>query len=444
VNNPRLLRALGIWGVAAGIVNITIGGGIFRLPGSPEVAGRLGAAAPLAFVVCAIAMALIVLCIAEAGSRVAVTGGLYAYVEVAFGPFAGFIAGVLLWLGATMAFAAVATIFASSVGRVMPSLADPGAQAMLLLAVFALLAFVNILGIRQGSRVNTITAIAKIVPLLVLIVAGIFAVDPANLMWSDTPSAESVIRASIFLIFAFAGIESALLPTGEVRNPARTVPVAILAAMAVVTIIYIMLQIVAQGTLGPALVGSATPLADAAGRAMGPAGVAMISLGVILSTFGYLSGMTLAVPRALFALSRDGFLPAALSRVHSRWQTPWLAIFAQAALVYLLAITSGFELLAIIANGAILLVFLGAALATIQLRRRDVRAGGKPFRLPAGPLIPILASLVVIVLLSSVTLREWAVIAGVVAAATLLYVATRRFRERRRGLEVTAETEVIA
>jgi basic amino acid/polyamine antiporter, APA family len=443
VNNGRLLRALGTWGVAAGIVNITIGGGIFRLPGSPEVAGRLGAAAPLAYVVCAIAMGLIVLCIAEAGSRVAITGGLYAYVEVAFGRFAGFMTGVLLWLAGTMAFAAVATIFAASVGRIAPGVSGGDGRLILLLGAFALLATLNIIGVRQGSRLNTLTAIVKLLPLLLLIGVGIFAVDPANLMWSETPSAESVTRASIFLIFAFAGIESALMPSGEVRNPARTVPVAILTAMAVVTVIYILLQIVAQGTLGAALVGSSTPLADAAGKVMGSFGVGLISLGVILSTFGYLSGMTLAVPRALYALSRDGVLPAALSRVHSRWRTPWVAILVQMTVVFVLAVTSGFELLAIIANGAVLLVFLASAAATIQLRRRDVRAGGVPFRLPGGPAIPVLAGIVILILLSSVTLREWMVLVGVMVVSALLYLATARYRRAPRA-EASAEAEVVA
>src|ERR1051325_2914268 len=96
-SDSALVRVLGVWGLAAGIVNITIGGGIFRLPAG--VAAAVGAAAPLVYVVCAVAMGFIVLCFAEAGSRVSLTGGLYAYVEVAFGPIVGFIAGVLLWVG---------------------------------------------------------------------------------------------------------------------------------------------------------------------------------------------------------------------------------------------------------------------------------------------------------------------------------------------------------
>src|SRR5918994_4024114 len=127
-----LVRALGPWALAASIVNVTVGGGIFRLPAA--VAQSLGPAAPLAYLVCAAAMGLIVLCIAEAGSRVSLTGGPYAYVEVAFGPFVGFLAGVLLWLLGTFAVAAVSTVFADAVGALVPALASPAASAGALVA----------------------------------------------------------------------------------------------------------------------------------------------------------------------------------------------------------------------------------------------------------------------------------------------------------------------
>src|SRR5688500_12587312 len=127
-----LIRALGTWSLAAAIINVTIGGGIFRAPGSPELSGRLGAAAPVAYLVCALAMGLIVLCIAEAASRVSVTGGPYAYVEVAFGPFVGYLVGVFLWVTATTAFAAVTTIFADTAGRVAPGLSGVVGRSVLI------------------------------------------------------------------------------------------------------------------------------------------------------------------------------------------------------------------------------------------------------------------------------------------------------------------------
>jgi APA family basic amino acid/polyamine antiporter len=426
----QLVRALGTWSVAAAIVNITIGGGIFRAPGSPELSGRLGAAAPVAYLVCALAMGLIVLCIAEAASRVSVTGGPYAYVEIAFGSFVEYLVGVFLWVTATTAFAAVATIFADNAARVVPAVAGRGGRVALLAVVLLFFAATNIVGVRQGARVNVVATVVKLVPLLLLIAGGIFAVDPANLRWTAAPSATDVTRASIFLIFVFAGIESALVPSGEVREPSRTVPRAVFIAMAGVTLIYLLIQIVAQGVLGPALVGSPTPLTDAAGRVFGTWGASLLSAGVLLSTLGYLSGMMLAVPRALFAFGRDGFLPRKLASVHPRFHTPHVAIATQAVLVLALALTSGFEALVILANLSVLTVYLACCVAAWELRRRGVRGSGEPFRVPGGVAVPVVAGVVIVALLSSITGREWATFSAVAIIATALYFVTQGRRSR--------------
>ena len=170
-----LRRSIGTFALAASIVNVTIGGGIFRLPA--DMAATLGATAPIAYLLCAIAMGLIVLCMAEAGSRVSMTGGPYAYVEVAFGPFVGFLAGFLLWMLLTFAMAAVATVLAASLGALVPALASRAASAAVLVAIYAVFATINILGVERGARVNTALTIAKILPLLLLIVGGLFAID---------------------------------------------------------------------------------------------------------------------------------------------------------------------------------------------------------------------------------------------------------------------------
>jgi APA family basic amino acid/polyamine antiporter len=421
----HLVRAIGTWALAAAVVNITIGGGIFRAPASPELSGRLGAAAPLAYIVCALAMGLIVLCIAEAASRVSLTGGPYAYVEVAFGPFAGYLVGVLLWVTATTAFAAVATIFADNVARVVPVLSGGVGRAVVLGAVLLVFTGTNVVGVRQGARLNVVAAAIKLVPLLLLAIGGIFAIDEGYLRWSAAPRAADLSRSSIFLIFVFAGIESALVPSGEVREPERTVPRAVFIAMGIVTVIYLLIQVVAQGTLGPALVGTATPLTDAAGRVFGPWGAALLSTGVLLSTLGYLSGMMLAVPRALFAFGRDGFLPRAVASVHPRYRTPHVAIGIQAVLVYLLALTSGFERLVILANLSVLVVYFACCTASWQLRRRDVRSAGAPFRVPGGAVVPALACLVIVGLLSSITAREWGTLGLVVAVAVAVFFVAR-------------------
>jgi len=266
--------------------------------------------------------------------------------------------------------------------------------------------------------------VVKLVPLLLLIGAGSFAVDADNLRIGTAPGVADVARASIFLIFVFAGIESALMPSGEVRDPSRTVPRAVFVAMALVTLIYLLIQIVAQGVLGSELVGSPTPLTDAAGRVLGPWGASVLSAGVLLSTLGYLSGMMLAVPRALFAFGRDGFLPRAVASVHPRFHTPHVAIATQAALVFALALTSGFEALVILANLSELVVYMGCCVASWQLRRRDVRGTGAPFRVPGRGFVPVVACVLIVVLLSSITAREWMTFAAVAAIAIALYVAT--------------------
>jgi len=377
-----------------------------------------------------VAMGLIVMCIAEAGSRVSLTGGPYAYVELAFGPFFGFQAGVMLWVLGTYAVAAVATVFADNVATLIPALAGPIPRAALLIATFAIVGGVNMIGVSQGSRLNQITTVAKLAPLLLLIVVGVFSIQGENLAITTVPASGDVLRASIVLIFAFTGIETALVPSGEVQSPSRTVPRAIFVAMIGVTLLYVALQYVAQGVLGAALATSATPLADAAGIVLGPWGRTLLLIGVVVSTFGYLSGMALAVPRALYAFARDGFLPASIASVHPTWKTPHIAIVLQLAVTCTLAITSGFGSLAIIANVAALLVYFFCAVAALELRRRNVQSGGIPFRVPGAGVVPILACVVIIGMLTSITLDEWTSIVITAAAAAGLYVLSYRHRAK--------------
>jgi len=365
---------------------------------------------------------------AEAGSRVSLTGGPYAYVELAFGPYVGFLTGVLIWLLGTTAVAAVSTVYATNAAKLFPVFEQPTMRALLLIATFATVATVNVLGVKQGSRLNGIATVAKLLPLILLVVCGVFFVDRSNLAIATAPAIGDVTRASIVLIFAFSGVESALVPSGEVKDPARTVPRAIFVAMLTITFLYVAIQLVAQGVLGSALATSTTPLADAAGAVLGPWGRILLLSAVVISTFGYLSGMTLAIPRALYAFGRDGFLPAAVASVHPRFRTPHISIAVQTAIACTLAITSAFGPLAIIANVAALLVYLGCSLAAWQLRRRDVRAGGIPFRVPGAGVVPLLSCAMIIGLLSSITLPEWRVLVIVLVIASAVFVVTRRRR----------------
>jgi len=436
INSPgvapdsQLVRVIGTRELTANIVNATIGAGIFVLPAS--VALGLGAAAPVAYVACATLMALIVLCFAAAGSRVSLTGGLYAYIEVAFGGFAGFAGGVFYWSTACFSVASVATAFVGSLGVIWSPLGTGLMRALVLAALFGGLAVVNVRGVKPGIRLVEAITVAKLLPLLVLIGAGAWALNPAFLRFS-MPSASQVGQTAILLIFAFEGIEIALMPVGEVRDPARSVPRAILGALGITTLIYLAIQAVAQGVLGPALSSFAdAPLAETANRLLGQGGKALVLVGATISMFGYVSGDMLGTPRALFALGRDGALPSILSRVHPVFRTPAIAIEIYAVVVAALSISSSFNQLAVLANVSGLLLYGLCVVASYELQRRDVRMAGTPFNLPGGILIQAAALGGIVWLVSQATRREFVIEAGVLAAACGYYLVRRWLGAARR------------
>ena len=384
-----LVRALGVRELAATIFNYTVGSGIFVLPA--VAVARLGGAAPLAYIACAIVMACVVLCFAEAGSRVAHTGGPYAYVEVALGPLVGFVAGVLLMVTGLTAGAGVAVVFAQSLASLVTEGPSPAPLARTLIFVtIGALALLNVRGVRRGARVVEIATVAKLLPLVAFVAVGAFFVRPANLVWGTRAHVDTLLGTAGIVIFAFSGIESALAPSGEVRAPARTVPRASFLALAAVTVLYLAIQWVALGVLGGALAGTgATPLAAAARVFAGEAGRVLLIAGATVSMLGYLSGNMLAVPRSLYALARDGFLPGALAAVHPRFRTPHLAVMLYAVMVIGLALSGTFERLAVLSNLAAFVLYILCAIAVWRLRQLGVRADGEPFVIPGGPLVPI-------------------------------------------------------
>lgn len=422
-----LTRAIGVIGLAAAIFNTTVGGGIFRLPGS--VTELIGPSAWMVYLICALAMGLVVLTFAEAGSRVSMTGGPYAYVELVFGPYVGFMSGVLLWLLGLTAVASVSSAYAGFIGTLFPALAGGVPRALVLATSFALLAGVNVRGVKQGTQLITVVTVAKLLPLLVLVAVGAVAVAPANLVAESLPAASSFARTAIVLIFAFTGVESALVPSGEMKNPSHTVPRALAIAMIGVTVLYISIQLVAQGVLGAEALAAAkaAPLAAVADRLMGAPGRLLLLIGAAISTFGYMSGMTLAVPRALYAFARDGFLPERVAAIHPTFHTPWVAIVIQSTLVCALAVVNEFEALAVIANLSALLLYAMCAVAAWELRRRKIQnEGTSPFNLPLGPTVHILTCVVIGWMLTSITVAEWRAVGVVLAIATMLFLFRRK------------------
>jgi basic amino acid/polyamine antiporter, APA family len=423
---PALRRVIGVRGLAAAIFNITVGAAIFVLPA--HLAGSLGAAAPLAYLVCAVATALVALCIAEAGSRVPQSGGPYAYVGTALGPYAGYLCGVLLWLGITLAMAAVATVLADAVGGLLPGVGGQLPRAVLLISVIASLAVVNIRGAALGSHVSGIATVAKTVPLITFVALGLSHVRAGNLALGSFPSLSRLGESGLLLMFAFFGMESALQVSGEVRDAARAVPRAIALAVAGVGVLYIAVQLVAQGILGSALAAPETakaPLAAAAVLFAGRTGSTLILIAMIVSTFGFMTATMLSTPRTLFALAADGYLPQSLATVHRVHRTPHVAITIQGVIVCAIAITGTYVKLAIVADVAVLLVYLACCLGAWRLRRLEAGAADKPFVMPAGRVLPWVAAGLIVSLLARATAQAWLLTGGVMAAASVAFLARR-------------------
>jgi amino acid transporter len=430
MKDEGLIRAVGVRGLAAGIVNYTIGAGIFVLPAL--VAGKVGAAAPVVYVICAVAMALIVLCFADAGSRVSLSGGVYAYAGVAFGSYIGFMVAVSMWISMIIASAAVAIIFLDSLGQITPLLGSTAVRTTIIIVLYAALALINVRGVKLGSGMVQTVTLAKLIPIFILLAFGLFAVRSANLTWPGMPTMTDTSRAAVILIFAFMGVESALTPSGEVKNIATTVPKAIFTALIFTTILYIAIQVVAQGILGSELAtNTKAPLAEAAKRVLGRGGEILVLIGAAISTLGYVTGDMLAGPRMPYALGRDGLLPGVLGSDHERYHTPHIAIVLHAVLCAVLALTGTFGYLAVLVVLLTLIVYLACCLGTIQLQRRDVRADGEPpLELPGGPLIPVLASLVIVWLMSSSKREEFLALGAMLLVSTSVYVLMRLVGKR--------------
>lgn len=419
--DAQLVRAMGVPALAANIVNTTIGASIFALPAL--MSKNLGAAAPAAFIVCAIAMALFVTCFALAGSRVSLTGGLYAYAEVAFGRYIGFVTGLFFFTTAVLSVAAVVNFLVGTIAAFVPFLGSGVSRIGTMVLVYGTLAAINVRGVRAGAGAVGVVTIAKVIPLVLFVAVGVFFIKPAAIAWPGWPSSDALGTSVLLLLFAFFGIEVALIPSGEVKNPARTVPRAIYAALALTTTIYILVQLVAQGTLGPTLADRTTaPLAESAAMFLGNFGRLLLLSAATISAFGFMASDTLSTPRILFALGRDGILPRWFAHVHPRFRSPDVAIIGYAFITFLFSLTSTFEALAVMANVAALLLYIICCAATWELIRRDVRADGPPFMFRGAQIVPVVSLLGIIWILSHATAREFIVTAAVWGVGTVLYV----------------------
>jgi amino acid transporter len=314
---------------------------------------------------------------------------------------------------------------------VVPVLGGPVMRIIVMLGVYGSLVLINIRGVREGAGAVTVITVAKLLPLLLFVSVGIFFIHVPNLSWNDWPSSKSLGDAVILLIFAFVGIEVALIPSGEVKNPARTVPRSAYLALAITTVIYLMIQLVAQGTLGADLGNHPdAPLAESAAKFLGNVGRVILLTGASISAFGFVTSDILSSPRMIFAFGRDGALPQFFAHVHPRYRSPDVAIVTYAALAFLLSISGTFERLAVLSNVAVLLMYLLCCAACWVLVQRDVRSDGEPFNFPGMKIVPALAILAIVWILTHATVREFLVTGIVLALSSVFYFGRSQFRRK--------------
>ena len=419
-NKENLKRVVGIFGFSTNIINMVVGSGIFVLPAI--VAAGLGSSSIFAYLLCGFLVALVMLCFAEAGSRVTDSGGAYVYIKTAFGPYFGFLTSILFVLATISADAAVANAIVDIIGSIIPEFKITYIKILIFLILFAGFGFVNIKGVKNGVKVVKFVTVAKLIPLLLLVLFSWGDVSLDNLSIGTVSPFNDIAKMSLILFFAFQGAESGFSISGEVKNPKRNIPKGIFLSIIIILILYILIQVVSQGVLGDSLVTfKENPLGAVANQIFGPIGFTAMTLAAAVSMLGYLSSSILSMPRILFRASKDNVLPIkSLTKIHSKFSTPYISIISYASAGFLFAYIGGFEQLAIISSATVLLIYLGVSLSVVKLRKLNIGTGNE-FRIPGGYLIPVLSSLTILYLLSNLARNEFLIILIAIIILTFVY-----------------------
>lgn len=421
-DRPALVRAISRRQLVAISINDVIGSGVYLLPAAAAL--LLGPTSILGVVLTGLAVALLVLCFAEASSYFDQAGGAYLYTREAFGSFVGFEVGWMTVLARIASIASLSNGFALAMAFLWEPAGRQPYRAIIIFALLGLLTWINVQGVRHGARTAVSLLVAKTVPLVIFVVIGIFFVEWSRVTAMEAPPPGSLGEASLLLLFAYVGFENTPAAAGEYKNPKRDVPFALLAMITLVTVLYTGVQTVAIGVL-PGVENSLSPVAESAGVFMGAAGALLMSLGAMISIGGNVGNTILVGPRYVYALARDGYGPSVLGRVHPRYNTPAAAIVALSAVALVLSLTGTFVQLAMLSVIARMVTYIGTA-AALPMLRKKFGAPPNAVRLPGGATIPVLAIALSIALLTSASLNNLLAGGAALAAGALIY----RFRRQ--------------
>lgn len=432
---PGFLRAVSRWEIVALSVNDVIGSGVYLI--LPVAAAMLlGPASIWAILAAGVAVLVLVLCFAEAGSLFDTPGGAIVYTRAAFGDFVGFEVGWMTWIARVASISGLSVFFARAVGYLWDGANHGWGQVFTIVLPVLGLTWINLVGIKSGARTAVVLAIGKVLPLAVLVAVGVFSVEWRRVFPVHAPESGSFMKAALLVLFAYAGFENTAAPAGEFKNPRRDVPFALVVQILIVTAIYTLVQLVAIGTI-PNLGQSPTPLADAGRLLLGPFGGFLLTLGAVLSVLGTNNNTVLSGPRYLYALAESGRLPSAFAKIHPVYRTPYVALLTQTGVALgligvdalLRAVWPGAfglaEELAVISTVARLATYIGTCLAVPVLRRK-MPASERTLRLPGGPAIPVVALSICILFLSAAEAKHWVAGGIALAVGAMIYFSRRR------------------
>ncbi|MEG2245992.1 MAG: APC family permease [Peptostreptococcaceae bacterium] len=388
-------KKLGFWSIVLLGINAIIGSGIFGLPG--EAYKMIGPASILVLVFCMILAVSIALCFAEAGSWFDENGGPYLYAKEAFGDFIGFEVGFMKWAIGMIAWAAMANFFAITISTVWPQAADPFTKNVIIGVVLIGLGIVNVMGVQASKVLNDIITIGKLVPLIFFIVVGIFFIKGGNFTpFVIVPKGEATttafVAAAISLFYAFTGFESLAVAAKDMEKPKENVPKALIAVMAIVSIVYVFVLAISIGILGSDLSGAATPVADAAKVMIGSAGVYIITIGTVISVGGINIAASFLTPRSGVALAEQGLVPKCIAK-NNKKGAPYIAIIITVVGTLLIAWSGSFKFLLQISVISRFIQYIPTCIAVLVFRKKYGTKDAK-FRIPGGAFVPIFAVLV--------------------------------------------------
>ena len=422
-----LSREIRKWDLVALLVNVTVGAGILKLPA--DVQKVVGNCSLPAFVVCAVIIGLIALCFAEVGSRFSGTGGPYLYAQKTFGPTLAFLVGWLMWMTRLAGFATLAHVFVAYLSYFWAPAGSGFARIAIITGLVITLTVINLIGVKESARASDLFTVSKLLPLLLFVAVGLFFISPAQFTFGERPALASFSGAVFMLVYLFSGFEAVLVNSGEIRQPQRVIPFALIVALSAAVVLFLLIQIVCIGTL-PNLAASSRPLADASQIFLGRAGPAIISAGALVGIFGTLNVIMLACTRLPFAMAAQGQLPGPLARVHSRFRTPHVSIIVCAVCALLLALPGTFiyALNLTVITRVIVYASTCAALPILRWRAKknaSETADAAEFKAPAGGLISIVCIVLCFGLLANSGWREARDVAIAMAIGLAIFAITR-------------------